>query len=69
VLTEVATQGNAAHPRILAREVFDDVPRFVWAAVLDQHDLETCNQGLQAGNQPAMQFVQEGRAPVNRHDD
>jgi hypothetical protein len=69
VLAEVATQADAAHTRVLSREVFDDAPRFVRAAILDQDDLEARDQRLKRGHQSAVQLAQERRAPVHGHDD
>jgi len=69
VLTEVTTQGDSAHARILARKSLDDAPRFVGSAVLDQDDLEAGDQRFEGGNQPAVQLVQEGCPTVHGHDD
>jgi hypothetical protein len=68
VLTVVAHQVDAAHARLARRQLQDDLPARVAAAVVDQHDLGARRAAGQHRSQPGDQLGQRRGAVVHRYD-
>jgi hypothetical protein len=69
MLAEVPAQPDGAHSRIRAREPFEDAPAAVGAAIVDEDDLDSSGDRLEAREHPLYELLDGPGTSVDRDDD
>ena len=69
LLTIIATEAHAAHPRVMGCRSLDNASRPVIAAILDQQKPERVSNLGQRGKQPFKQLRQRVLAAIDRSND
>jgi len=63
-----AAELDALHPRVPAREIADDVPRTVPAAILDHDYFEVLRYGRERCDEPAIELLEAALGLIDRRD-